>query len=213
MRRLLIVVLWLGWLVAPPVGADEPPVILVLGDSLSAAYGMDTARAWPQLLQARLRAEGYPHRVINLSVSGETTQGGLARLPQALAEHRPRLVVLQLGGNDGLRGLPVEAMRDNLARMIADSRSAGADVLLVGVRLPPNYGMTYTQRFHNVYVDLAEQVGVPLVPFILEGVAGRIDMMQHDGVHPTPAAQPQVLNNVWPHLEPLLAPAATSSRS
>lgn len=206
MRRLLFVVVL--WMLSGAAAADTPPpAIVVLGDSLSAAYGMDTALAWPQLLQRRLEAQGYPHRVINLSVSGETTQGGATRLPQAL-EQRPQVVVLQLGGNDGLRGVPLDTMRENLASMIEQSRAAGAQVLLLGIRLPPNYGMSYTRNFHQVYLDLAERARVPLVPFLLEGVAGREGMMQHDGIHPTPQAQPQVLDNVWPALEPLLRDAA-----
>jgi acyl-CoA thioesterase-1 len=183
---------------------DEAPVILVLGDSISAAYGLSSAEGWVTLLQNRLRAQGYGHRVVNASVSGETTTGGLTRLPRALALHRPAIVVLELGGNDGLRGLPLETSRANLARMIELARAAGAQVLLLGMKMPPNYGPKYTTGFETIYATLAKQNRLPFVPFFLEKIALAPGMLQADGLHPTAAAQPAMLDAVWPTLLPLL---------
>jgi acyl-CoA thioesterase-1 len=183
---------------------DEAPVILVLGDSISAAYGLSSAEGWVTLLQNRLRAQGYVHRVVNASVSGETTTGGLTRLPRALALHRPAIVVLELGGNDGLRGLPLETSRANLARMIELARAAGAQVLLLGMKMPPNYGPKYTTGFETIYATLAKQNRLPFVPFFLEKIALAPGMLQADGLHPTAAAQPAMLDAVWPTLLPLL---------
>jgi acyl-CoA thioesterase-1 len=189
---------------APSAGAAQPRVILVMGDSLSAAYGLDPAQGWVNLLQQRLKAQGYDYTVVNASVSGETTSGGLTRLPDALRQHPPAVVVLELGANDGLRGQPAQLMHDDLAKMIAASRSAGAKVLLVGMRLPPNYGGPYTQAFAATFQDLARQYRLPLVPFLLAGVAEHREIMQADGLHPQAQAEPQVLDNVWPYLKPLL---------
>lgn len=183
---------------------DSRDVILVVGDSLSAGYGLRPGEGWVSLLERRLESEGYPHRVVNASVSGETTRGALARLPRALDLHQPSLVVIELGGNDGLRGFPLEVMHSNLRKLITLSREAGAKVILLGMHLPPNYGEEYTQRFHQVFVDLAEAEEVPFLPFILDGVAMEPGMMQADGIHPTAEAQPVMLENVWPALEPLL---------
>jgi len=183
---------------------DEAPVILVLGDSISAAYGLSSAEGWVTLLQNRLRAQGYGHRVVNASVSGETTTGGLTRLPRALALHRPAIVVLELGGNDGLRGLPLETSRANLARMIELARAAGAQVLLLGMKMPPNYGPKYTTGFETIYATLAKQNRLSFVPFFLEKIALAPGMLQADGLHPTAAAQPAMLDAVWPTLLPLL---------
>ena len=183
---------------------DEAPVILVLGDSISAAYGLSSAEGWVTLLQNRLRAQGYVHRVVNASVSGETTTGGLTRLPRALALHRPAIVVLELGGNDGLRGLPLETSRANLARMIELARAAGAQVLLLGMKMPPNYGPKYTTGFETIYATLAKQNRLPFVPFFLEKIALAPGMLQADGLHPTAAAQPAMLDAVLPTLLPLL---------
>jgi len=180
------------------------PTLLVLGDSLSAGYGIRIEESWVALLQSRLREQGYGYHVVNASVSGETTSGGLARLPRALDVHKPRILVLELGGNDGLRGLPLEGIRKNLESMILASRSAGALVLLVGMRMPSNYGVPYVQGFHANYQDLAKRYSVPLVPFILEGVALDGRLMQSDGIHPTAPAQRRLLDNVWPVLKPLL---------
>lgn len=173
---------------------------------------MDLSRSWVQLLEHRLNRKGYPHEVVNASISGETTSGGASRLPDLLERYRPEVVILELGGNDGLRGLPVDAMAQNLATMVERSRAAGARVLLVGMQLPPNYGPVYTEAFSGVYRRLAERYGVALVPFLLEGVAGNRATMQPDGMHAAAAAQPQLLENVWPHLKPLLRQPSASSR-
>lgn len=198
-RYLLLVLLWLG----APVWAAAPTVV-VLGDSLSAGYGMNADQSWVSLLQARLRREGYPQRVINASVSGATTEDGRTHLPRLLIRYRPVVVVIELGGNDGLRGLSLEAMHANLAAMIERTREAGAEPLLVGMRLPPNYGPAYTQRFERVYRELAREYSAPLVPFLLQGVAGDAHLMQPDGMHARAAAQPKLLDNVWPHIKALL---------
>ena len=178
--------------------------VLVVGDSISAALVVDTRQGWVALLQKRLQDGGFEHRVVNASISGDTSSGGAARLPALLAQHQPELVIIELGGNDGLRGQPLVQLQQNLARMIDASRAAEAEVLLLGMRLPPNYGQRYTQAFAQVYADLAAGKQVALVPFLLEGVGGVPGMMQADGIHPTAAAQPIMLENVWPTLEPLL---------
>lgn len=189
-----------------PAGADDStaPRLLVLGDSLSAAYGIPREQGWVALLQQRLSAAGYPHRVINASITGDTTGGGLTRLPAALQRHRPALVLIELGGNDGLRGFSLQQTRDNLLDMVAHSRAAGARVLLAGVRLPANYGNDYRERFQRVFVEVSEQRDVPLVPFLLAGVAETRDAMLADGIHPAAEAQPRIVDNVWPVLQPLL---------
>jgi acyl-CoA thioesterase I len=197
------ILLFLIILAAPPAMAAQP-VVLIVGDSLSAGYGLAMHENWPSLLQDRLAASGYPHRVVNASISGDTTSGGLARLPGALERNAPSVVLIGLGGNDGLRAIPIAEIRRNLSRMIQLSEHAGARVLLAGVHIPPNYGPAYTQAFHNIYHELAEEYGVGLVPFILDGVALDPELMQDDGIHPTAAAQPVIIENVWPALEPLL---------
>jgi acyl-CoA thioesterase-1 len=189
---------------APATAAATQPVILVLGDSLSAAYGIKLDQGWVALLQARLRAKGYGHRVVNASSSGETTGGGLTRLPRALATHKPAIVIVELGGNDGLRGLPITDIRRNLTAIIRSSQQAGARILLVGMRIPPNYGPAYTRDFQAMYGDLAREYKLPLVPFFLEDIAADENQFQPDGIHPTAAAQSILLREVWPHLEPLL---------
>lgn len=183
---------------------DAPPTILVYGDSLSAAYNIPRERGWVALLQQRLRQQNFPYRVVNASVSGETTSGGLSRLPAALKQHKPAIVVLELGANDGLRGLPVSNMQDNLRSMIAACQAAKARVLLVGMRIPPNYGPRYTQEFAASYPSLAKHYDLPLLPFLLDGVAGRPELTQDDGLHPNAAAQGKVLDNVWKALLPML---------
>lgn len=177
---------------------------MVLGDSLSAAYGMEVDHGWVTLLDERLDQLPGGFQVVNASVSGETTSGGLARLPGILKRHQPDWVILELGGNDGLRALPLPEMKSNLLKMIHLSRAAGAKVLLVGMKLPPNYGPVYTQSFEAVYRQVAEQTGVARVPFLLEGVAGNDTMMQPDRIHAAPDAQQQLLENVWIALEPLV---------
>ena len=176
----------------------------MLGDSLSAAYGIRLEQGWVALLQGRLKAKGYGHRVINASSSGETTGGALARLPRALERHRPAVVIIELGGNDGLRGLPIAEVRGNFEQLIGLSQKAGAKVLLVGMRIPPNYGPAYTQSFHALYGELAARHKLPLVPFFLDGIALDDSLMQEDGLHPNAAAQPKLLDQVWPKLTPLL---------
>lgn len=179
-------------------------MILVWGDSLSAAYGLETSQGWVALLDAQLKARGYDYTVVNGSVSGETTEGGLARLPDALKGHKPAIVLLELGANDGLRGLPVKLMQDNLGRMIALSRKAGAKVLLLGILMPPNYGPAYTREFGGAYVELARRYQLPFLPFLLDGVAQHRELLQADGEHPQAQGEPKVLDNVWPELVPLL---------
>ncbi len=186
--------------------AAPAPTILVLGDSLSAAYGIRLEQGWVSLLQDRLKAKGYGHRVVNASSSGETTGGALARLPRALEKHRPAIVIVELGGNDGLRGLPITEIRANFESLIRLSRGSGAHVLLIGMRIPPNYGPTYTSAFHALFGELAKRHQLPLVPFFLDGIALDDALMQEDGLHPSAAAQPKLLAQVWPKLEPLLAP-------
>ncbi|MBM5812902.1 MAG: arylesterase [Gammaproteobacteria bacterium] len=188
----------------PPPQAAEPPVILVVGDSLSAGYGLGAGQGWVALLEQRLTREGYGYRVVNASVSGETTDGGLARLSRALERHAPAIVVIALGGNDGLRGLPVVRVRGNLEAMIDRSRAAGAGVVLVGIRIPTNYGPRYRSAFEGIYADLVRRYRIGHVPFILQDVALRTDLFQADGIHPNAAAQPLLLARVWPELQPLL---------
>jgi acyl-CoA thioesterase-1 len=178
--------------------------LLVVGDSISAALGLETSQGWVSLLEKRLAEKGYEQRVVNASISGDTSAGGLARLPALLAEHKPELVIIELGGNDGLRGQPPTQLQQNLAGMIDSARAQGATVLLLGMRLPPNYGVRYTTAFANVYSTLAAEKQVPLVPFFLEGVGGVPEMMQPDGIHPQAKAQPRLLDNLWPTLEPML---------
>ena len=178
--------------------------LLVFGDSLSAANGLRTDQGWVALLQKRLQSEGYGYSVVNASVSGETTAGGRARLPRALAQHKPTLVVLELGANDGLRGLPLQDARTNLATMIAASQRAGARVLLVGILIPPNYGLQYAEGLAQMYQQLAAELKLPFVPFLLDGVALDPQLMQPDGFHPRAEGEPRVLDNVWQHLRPLL---------
>ena len=191
-------------LALPLAASEQTRTLMVLGDSLSAAYGIDMQAGWVALLQARLSAQGHAWRVVNASVSGDTSAGGLTRLPAALEQHRPALVVVELGGNDGLRGIDFNTTEHNLDVIIETSLAAGAEVLLVGIQLPPNFGEAFNQRFVQVFHDLAERRGVPLVPFLLEGVGGVDTLMQDDGIHPTAQAQPMLLDNVWPVLEPLL---------
>lgn len=184
----------------PAAAADEG--ILIVGDSLSAAYGMEIGESWPSLLQQRLDENGYAYRVFNSSITGETTQGGLTRLPRLLERHDPAIVIVELGGNDGLRGLPLEVTGQNLSAMIELSQAAGARVLLAEMRIPPNYGRSYTERFNGTYHELAEQYGVTLLPFLLDDIALQPGMMLPDGIHPTAAAQPVILDKVWTALEP-----------
>ncbi len=176
----------------------------MVGDSLSAAYGMALDESWPRLMEQRLRHAGTPHRVINASITGDTTQGGLTRLPRLLERHAPAWVIIELGGNDGLRGLSLDVTRANLEAMITLSLESGARVLLTGIMLPPNYGQSYTEKFQGMYADLAAAHSALLVPFFMEGVALEAGMMQDDGIHPNARAQPVLLDNVWVVLAPAL---------
>ncbi len=203
--------LLLALILVRDAGAAPAPSILVVGDSLSAGYGIELRDSWVALLQQRLTRQGYPHKVVNASISGDTTAGGRARLPDALKRQRPQIVILELGGNDGLRGLPLRETRANLDAMIKAAQAAGARVLLVGIHLPPNYGPDYAGKFHAIYHDLARAHNTALLPFLLDGVALTPGLMQTDGIHPRAAAQPRLLGNVWPALEPLLKPAVSPS--
>ena len=181
-----------------------PATILVLGDSISAAYGINTNEGWVALLQQRLTQKGFNYRVVNASVSGDTTRTGLNRLGDALQQHQPAIVIVALGGNDGLRGLPFSEIEASLSGIIQLSQQHGAKVLLAGVRLPPNYGAFYNTRFATLFQQLKNTYQVALAPKLLDQVSDHRALMQEDGIHPTAAAQPQILTNVWPHLQPLL---------
>ena len=178
--------------------------ILIVGDSISAALGLDTRLGWASLLQQRLKEQGYDDQVVNASISGDTSAGGLSRLPALLAEHKPDVVIVELGANDGLRGQPPAQLKQNLAEMVDASQKAGAKVLLLGMLLPPNYGPRYIQAFAKVYTDVASEKKVALVPFFLEGVGGHPELIQADGLHPKAEAQGRLLDNVWPTLKLLL---------
>lgn len=193
---------------AAPIIPAHAQGILIVGDSISAAFGLEIDQGWTTLLQARLQEQQADATVINASVSGDTTAGGLARLPRLLEQHEPALVVIELGGNDGLRGMPPGNMQQNLSAMVERSLDAGAEVLLLGMRIPPNYGVRYTQAFEQVFTDISKEYGVALLPFVLDGIAGEADqsLMQSDGIHPTAAAQPRILDNVWPYIESWLQP-------
>lgn len=204
------IILLLLCLLVAPAQANGEQRLLVLGDSLSAAYGVPTEKAWVALLRERLDQQGFNDwQVVNASISGETTDGGERRLPALLEKHSPAIVILELGGNDGLRGFPPRVTRKALATMIARSHESDAQVLLVGMQIPPNLGQRYTEAFRSIYPQLADKYDTALVPFFLEGIYNQPAMMQGDGIHPTTGAQPQLLDNVWPHLEPLLAQASS----
>ena len=206
--RLLVMLLALlvsGSLLAAPAARAKGPAgpVLVVGDSLSAEHNIPRGSGWVSLLQQRL-ARDSGRSVVNASISGETSAGALTRLPALLTKHKPSLVVIELGGNDALRGLAPAQLASNLGRMVQLSQQSGARVLLLGIDVPPNYGPAYRERLRRTYQDLAKAEGVALVPFFLEGVALEQGMMQGDGLHPTAAAQPRLLENVWPQLKPLL---------
>jgi acyl-CoA thioesterase-1 len=189
---------------AVPANQSAPPIILIVGDSLSSAYGLNPQQGWVHLLAERLENKGYRYQVVNASISGDTTRSGLARLPQALQTYRPSIVIIELGANDGLRGIDPKQMQDNLLKMIALGRRQDAHVVLVGVRLPSNYGKVFIERFTAVYPRVAETTEVPLVPLLLKGVAENLDLFQTDGIHPGAQAQVIMLDNVWSVLNPLL---------
>jgi len=190
------------------VVSAEATRILIVGDSLSAGYGLALEDGWVSLLQARLVGSGYGHEVINASISGDTSQGGAARIERALALHSPTIVIIELGGNDGLRGIPATVMRDNLMHMTELAQAAGASVLLLGVQIPANYGPAYREAFEASFRSVAGATGAVLVPSFMDGVAMDEDLMQADGIHPNAAGQPQLLDTVWPLLLPMLGPPA-----
>ena len=181
--------------------------LTVFGDSISAGYGLRQGTGWVDLLQRRLTSEKYDYKVINASLTGETTVGGKSRIGRALAQYQPDIVILELGANDGLRGASVETMRANLTAIITDCRKRGAKVLLVGMRLPPNYGSDYTEKFRSAYGSIATSLRVPLVPFLLEGFAADAGAFQSDGVHPNASAQLRMLDTIWTQLQPMLSRA------
>jgi|TARA_S200000501_G_scaffold374502_1_gene424226 acyl-CoA thioesterase-1 len=201
-RLLTTFLLCLVW--ANSSRGDEDKTVLVFGDSLSASYGIEEEQGWVNLLSEKLRQAQSPYSVINASVSGETSTGGLSRLPAALAEFQPSVVILELGGNDGLRGLPLATLQSNLEEMVSLSQRAGAKVLLAGIQIPPNYGPRYTEPFYALFGDIAESEQLPFVPFLIDGIPQQPELMQNDGIHPRAEAQHMILDNVWPVLAPML---------
>ncbi|WP_372523690.1 arylesterase [Sulfuricaulis sp.] len=201
MRRFILTVVLLLGLAPLPAAAR---ILLVVGDSLSAAYGMDMGSGWVALLGKRLERQKYDYQVVNASLSGDTTANGFARLPRLLDKHQPAIVIIELGGNDGLRGLALEQMKHNITAMVTEAKARNARVLLVGMQLPPNYGNRYTERFRRIYQEVAAEQQVGLAPFLLDGIATNGALMQPDGIHANAKAQSKMLKNVWPHLRPLL---------
>jgi len=205
--------MWLRFLLLLILTAVAPAhaarTILVFGDSLSAGYGLPTGSGWVSLLEYRLKRDRLDYIVINASISGETTLGGRNRIAATLAEHQPAVVIVQLGGNDGLRGNSIEVTRHNLAAIVEASRKAGAKVLLVGMRIPPNYGKVYTRRFEALFAEVARQQNASLVPFMLQGFADKREWFQSDGIHPAVEAQPRILDNIYRRLRALLVPRRT----
>jgi acyl-CoA thioesterase-1 len=195
MRRLLTLFVLL---IAAGAQGSQPPTVLVFGDSLSAGYGIDVDQSWTTLLQERLRNLGYEHRVVNASISGETTEGGATRIDAALHNFSPELIILALGGNDGLRGFPPARMKGNLERIIQQSQASGAAVVLLGIRIPPNYGPRYTKAFESVYREVAEALDVRWIEFFMDGIALNDELLQADRIHPNAEAQPILLENAWP---------------
>jgi len=193
--------------------AASAPTVLVFGDSLSAGYGIDVDQSWPALLQTRLESQGYEHRVINASISGETTEGGVTRIANTLDNFSPDLVILELGGNDGLRGFPPERMKSNLRAIIETAKDDGAAVVMLGIRIPTNYGPRYTGAFENVYRELADQLGVLWIEFFMEGIALNEELMQDDGIHPNAEAQSMLLDNAWPIIRQALTEHAKHQTS
>lgn len=202
MRKLIT--FFVLFLVASTSSAQEP-TILIVGDSLSAGYGIDVDQSWVTLLQLRLEEQGYEHRVVNASIGGETTQGGSTRIEQALETFNPALVILELGGNDGLRGIPANSMQENLEHIILKSEASGANVVMLGIQIPTNYGRRYREAFEKVFSDLANQYDIPWIEFFMDGIALNEDLMQNDGIHPNATAQPMLLDNAWPMILVALA--------
>ena len=202
LRLLTTFLLCLIW--ANSSRGDEEKTVLVFGDSLSASYGIKEEQGWVNLLSEKLRQAQSPYSVINASVSGETSSGGLSRLPAVLAEFQPSVVILELGGNDGLRGLPLTTLQVNLEEMVSLSQQAGAEVLLAGIQIPPNYGPRYTEPFYALFGEIADTEELPFVPFLIDGIPQQPELMQNDGIHPRAEAQHMILDNVWPVLAPML---------
>jgi acyl-CoA thioesterase I len=200
MALVLVTVLW------APLGFTAGRTVVVVGDSLSSGYGVPPEESWVALLENHLQREGYGYDVVNASISGDTSAGGLARLPRLLDVHEPDVVVIELGGNDGLRGQPVTALRDNLARMIELVQARGAQAILTGIQIPPNYGPAYTEALQGIYPELATEYGIELVAFLMDGVALNSELMQPDGIHPNAAGHRVMFENVWEVLSPVLAP-------
>ncbi|MEJ2297567.1 MAG: arylesterase [Woeseiaceae bacterium] len=195
MRKLLTILILVA---ATAAQAATSPTILIFGDSLSAGYGIDVDQSWGALLQQRLAEQGYEHRVVNASISGETTEGGVTQIDKAIEEFSPELIILELGGNDGLRGFPPARIKDNLTAIAQRARDSGAEVVLLGIRIPTNYGPRYTRAFEAVYSDVAEELDIRWIEFFMEGVALNDDLLQEDRIHPNAAAQPILLDNAWP---------------
>jgi acyl-CoA thioesterase-1 len=204
MRVILSFLLSVVGLIPNTVSASDPPVLMILGDSLSAGYGMNSEHSWVHLLDIRLKEYGYSYRILNSSISGDTTQGGLTRLPRLLNRYQPEIVIIELGANDGLRGINPDITRENMASMIRQSQHIDAQVLLAGIRLPPNYGAVYLEQFESIYPDLAAEYDTLLVPFFMDGVIFTPGLLQADNIHPNEKGQPVLLDNVWNVLGPEL---------
>jgi len=187
------------------VEADSEYTLMVYGDSLSAAYGIEESEGWVELLSQKLAVENFPYDVINGSVSGETTTGGLSRMPAMLDTYQPDLLILELGGNDGLRGIPLLNIRENLVAMVTLAQKSGAEVILAGIQIPPNYGSRYTDPFYSQFAEIAGEFNLALVPFLIDGIPQQPQLMQNDGIHPKAEAQGMILDNVWPILEARLS--------
>jgi acyl-CoA thioesterase-1 len=204
MRVILSFLLSVVGLIPNTVSASDPPVLMILGDSLSAGYGMNSEHSWVHLLDIRLKQYGYSYRILNSSISGDTTQGGLTRLPRLLNRYQPEIVIIELGANDGLRGINPDITRENMASMIRQSQHIDAQVLLAGIRLPPNYGAVYLEQFESIYPDLAAEYDTLLVPFFMDGVIFTPGLLQADNIHPNEKGQSVLLDNVWNVLGPEL---------
>ena len=204
MKVILSFLLSVVGLIPGTVLASDPPVLMILGDSLSAGYGMNSEHSWVNLLDIRLKEHGYSYRILNSSISGDTTQGGLTRIPRLLNRYQPEIVIIELGANDGLRGINPDITRENMASMIRQSQDVDAQVLLAGIRLPPNYGADYLEKFESIYPDLAAEYDTLLVPFFMDGVIFTPGLLQADNIHPNEKGQPVLLENVWKVLGPEL---------
>ena len=202
--RIVISFLWL--LFAANAQSSEAPTILIFGDSLSAGYGLEVDQSWASLLQARLAQQGYEHRVVNASISGETTEGGATRIDNALQDFSPALIILELGGNDGLRGFPASRMKANLEKIVTRAKSTGAAVVLLGIRIPTNYGQRYSAEFEDVFRQVSAKYDIQWVEFFMEGIALNDDLLQADRIHPNAEAQPILLDNAWPIIRAKLQP-------